>query len=109
MPGAALATLQASVRRPDALYTFGSPRVGDSQFMSRLSGVPGRRYVDCCDIVTRLPPENCFVHVGEPYYIKLDRSIEFRPDLKNVTDDQNAAREDYLIRYCLEDRKRGSA
>jgi hypothetical protein len=99
--GAALATLQASVRKPDCLYTFGSPRVGDSHFVTPLNGLPGRRYVDCCDIVTHLPPETLgFVHVGDPYYIKLDRTVEFNPQPGLLKVDQDQAREEYLINYA---------
>lgn len=35
--GAALATLMASVRTPAALYTFGSPKVGDADFVCSLA------------------------------------------------------------------------
>jgi triacylglycerol lipase len=99
--GAALATLEASVRNPDALYTFGSPRIGDEQFVNSLKDVNGRRYVDCCDIVTRIPPEALgFVHVGNPYYIKSDRSIAFNPAADLIKADQDQAREHYLINYA---------
>lgn len=57
--GAGLATLAAAdhaARRP-ALVTFGSPRVGDPTFARALAGLPIRRFVDCCDVVTRVPPE----------------------------------------------------
>src|SRR5215475_1766357 len=54
--GAAMATLLASIKRPDFLYTFGSPRVGDAEFVSTLRGTSNRRFVDCCDIVTLIPP-----------------------------------------------------
>ena len=54
--GAALATLLASIRNPDFLYTFGSPRVGDAEFAATLKSVSNRRYVDCCDVVARMPP-----------------------------------------------------
>jgi triacylglycerol lipase len=57
--GAALATLAAAdhaARRP-TLITFGSPRVGDAAFARLLAGLPIRRFVGCCDVVTRVPPE----------------------------------------------------
>jgi triacylglycerol lipase len=64
--GAALATLAAARRRPFALYTFGSPRVGDSAFAAALSEVPVFRIVDGADVVTQVPPEGLgFSHVGE--------------------------------------------
>lgn len=57
--GAALATLVAADlrdRKP-ALITFGSPRVGDADFARLLDGVAGARFVNCCDVVARVPPE----------------------------------------------------
>jgi pimeloyl-ACP methyl ester carboxylesterase len=61
--GAALATLAAAehVARTPTLITFGSPRVGDEAFASLLDGLKEQRkihrFVDCCDLVTRVPPE----------------------------------------------------
>jgi hypothetical protein len=59
--GAALATLAAVDHRPAGLVTFGSPRVGDSAFAGHFAGLAAegaiRRYVDCCDVVARVPPE----------------------------------------------------
>jgi len=58
--GAGLATLAASehAARKPALITFGSPRVGDAQFASTLTNLDTiHRFVDCCDLVTRIPPE----------------------------------------------------
>lgn len=57
--GAACATLAASdfaAREPE-LVTFGSPRVGDFDFLATLHLVKIARYVDCCDIVPRVPPK----------------------------------------------------
>ena len=54
--GAALATLSAALHRPDALYTFGSPRVGDAAFAASMAGLSHERYVDCSDVVCRIPP-----------------------------------------------------
>lgn len=57
--GAALATLAAAAAqdRHPALITFGSPRVGDGTFARLLRGLDIHRFVDCCDVVTRVPPE----------------------------------------------------
>lgn len=57
--GAALATLAAAehaTRQPE-LITFGSPRVGDRTFAASLNGLSIHRFVDCCDLVTRIPPK----------------------------------------------------
>ncbi len=77
--GAALATLAAARRRPTALYTFGSPRVGDADFVTSLQDIAHaiHRVVDDKDGVPQLPPEALgFRHVGtlhtltEPAYRK---------------------------------------
>jgi pimeloyl-ACP methyl ester carboxylesterase len=65
--GGALATLAAVRRPPTALYTFGSPRVGDDDFAASLGHLADRihRVVHGDDIVTTLPPEAMgFRHVG---------------------------------------------
>ena len=55
--GAALATLAAIDLKPDALITFGSPLVGNEKLGSLFTGIKVRRYVNCCDLVARVPPE----------------------------------------------------
>ncbi len=63
--GAALATLAASRRAPQAVYTFGSPLVGNQAFVTSLGSVPVYRVVDDSDAVTLVPPEVLgFRHVG---------------------------------------------
>lgn len=98
--GAALATLLASLRTPDALYTFGSPLVGDQDFVNTLTKVKNFRYVDCCDIVTRIPPKGLgYVHLGEPYYIAQDRSITFKPTDIFIRNDRFDAFLEYPFKY----------
>jgi predicted lipase len=73
--GAALATLAGAALLPVykkriRLYTFGSPRVGDDSFASSISQLYHERYVDCHDIVTRLPLEIYgYRHVGKLNFI----------------------------------------
>jgi hypothetical protein len=65
--GAALATLAAARHAPTALYTFGSPRVGDADFAASLKGITGNihRVVNGNDVVSTLPPAILgFQHVG---------------------------------------------
>ena len=72
--GAALATLAAAMYRPDALYTFGSPRVGDADFVRSLADIPIYRMYNPRDIVTTLPPARSpfgFRHAGVPIDNKL--------------------------------------
>ncbi len=98
--GAAMATLLASLNPPDALYTFGSPRVGDTGFIRSLQGIQGRRYVDCCDIVARVPLEVMnFTHLGKPHYIDRNRKVTFDPDDATVRNDQLLAEIDYVKKY----------
>lgn len=78
--GAALATLAAARTLPTkplkAVYTFGSPRVGNQKFVDSLNGIPFYRVVDDQDFVTTLPPEEIldertgFVHVGDVYQLR---------------------------------------
>lgn len=68
--GAALATLAAARRRPQAAYVFGSPRVGNEQFAAELKAVALYRVVDDTDVVPDLPPELFgFRHGGELHRI----------------------------------------
>lgn len=63
--GGALATLAAARRAPKALYTFGSPRVGNAAFAASLAATPVYRVVDDEDIITTVPPEALgFRHAG---------------------------------------------
>ncbi len=99
--GAALATLLASSRKPALLCTFGSPLVGDADFVATLSGVDNQRYVDCCDIVTRIPPEEFgYRHFGKPHYIDRTRKVTFDPSSEFVSGDQLRARVEYLVKYA---------
>lgn len=54
--GGALATLAASLRPPQAVYTFGAPRIGDASFGKTLAGMPIYHVCNPGDIVTALPP-----------------------------------------------------
>ncbi|MBV8672363.1 MAG: hypothetical protein JOZ33_02925 [Acidobacteriaceae bacterium] len=101
--GAALATLLASLRPPDSLCTIGSPRVGDQDFVRTLAGIDVSRYVDCSDLVTRVPPEAVpggrYQHVGKLLYIAQDRSIRPDPDDAFVRDDRLKASAEYIVEY----------
>lgn len=99
--GAALATLAASRRSPDALLTFGSPRVGDAAFAQTTQNLRHERFVNCCDIVTRLPPEAFgYRHAGPVAY--LDRGGVLCPALAErlIAEDQRRARIGYLLRWA---------
>jgi len=114
--GAALATLAASesaAADPQAsreLVTFGSPRVGDATFVATLEGMSVSRYVDCCDLVTRIPPERVAVgpvefgyrHVQEANPLYIDRNGVVRPGItsQEIREDRSLAREEYLVEYA---------
>ncbi len=99
--GAAIATLFASICTPNALVTIGSPRVGDATFVATLAHVGITRYVDCCDLVTDLPPPiGGYVHAGESNYITRDGALAPRADDASVQADRAAARSDYLLTYA---------
>lgn len=94
--GAALATLVATVERPTRLVTFGSPLVGNPAFGSTLTGLDIARYVDCCDIVCRLPPAVVgYRHVGTLHYVdRLGRLSGLGVD-DDIERDQDSGRLDY--------------
>ncbi len=80
--GAAMATLAAAVRRPTALYTFGSPRVGNPAFVASLDHVKAYRVVNRLDIVATMPPSLLtleFSHVGEPHFLAPSMDNPFGP------------------------------
>lgn len=75
--GAALATISVTrFKGPvGALYTVGSPRVGDDRFVRAVLEKTRQvfRFVNCQDIVTQIPPEfmlkHYYRHVGAEKYI----------------------------------------
>ena len=99
--GAALATVAASKEPPMELYTFGSPLVGDEDFTRTLNNVVCFRYVDCCDLVTRIPPEVCgYMHVGKFHYINQEGQVHVNPNTAFVVADRMQAREAYIMKYA---------
>ena len=101
--GAAMATLASSLRTPKSLYTFGSPRAGDAGFVILLKGLDNHRYVDCCDLVARLPPEAMhYAHIpGNIYYVDRNRNVQrLKPDDPSIGEDQVKAEEEYLEDYA---------
>jgi Lipase (class 3). len=86
--GAALATLAAARKPPRALYTFGSPRVGDEDFKASLSGQQVYRVVNNRDVVTTLPPPLPFRHVPELHYITHNDDMVVDPSDEAVAADR---------------------
>lgn len=100
--GGAIATLLALPAGADRLVSIGSPRVGDAAFVARLlAQVPDvQRFVDCCDLVARVPPPLLFRHAGARRYI--DRHGLERPGIGSlaVFADRTAARLNYLWHHA---------
>jgi len=97
--GAALATLAASQCRKDpalakcgpaALYTFGSPRVGDQKFGATLNGLFHCRVVNNKDLVPTMPPVLpvegvTFRHTGQLHLIEPNGHLHvFPPDTDSI-------------------------
>jgi triacylglycerol lipase len=84
--GGALATLAASLCRPQGVYTFGSPRVGNTAFGETLAETPVYRLVNNRDAVTEVPlplPKLGFTHVGQLHYF--DHQGQLVPGAKNLS------------------------
>lgn len=52
-----------------SLYTFGSPRVGNTEWAKQLQDIPVYRFVNNNDIVCKIPPSFLFTHIGELQYV----------------------------------------
>ena len=82
--GGAMATICAGrcfmsdeVKNPEGLFTYGSPRVGDKQYINYVKDIQHIRWVNNNDIVPRLPPRLAgFRHHGREMY--LDRKGRLR-------------------------------
>ena len=108
--GAALATLAAAMHRPQAVFTFGSPRVGDPNFAAALAGLQISRYVDCADLICRLPfswylqffPPAIlkYIHVGRVHYADQRGQVSVDPAEQMIKSDQREARLQFLKQYA---------
>jgi hypothetical protein len=102
--GAAIATLAATRRQPAQLFTFGSPRVGDREFATSAAvvRVPHARYVDCADLVARVPPEALgYVHTGTRHYIDRHGKEHLTITDAEIQADRVAAELEYLQEFAF--------
>lgn len=106
--GAALATLLAAYLIPTAfakdmhLYTFGSPLVGDKDFATNMKYVEHARYVNCCDLVTRIPPELLgYAHADSLRYIDREGHLHKSIGEDEIAQDRQTASLDYLYKYTF--------
>lgn len=99
--GAAIACLCASVFQPDLLVTLGGPRLGDEKFLSSISQVDWTRLINCCDVVTRVPPKLVgYAHPRFRSYITRDGIIHQNPTDAFVAVDREVSRLDYLVNHA---------
>ena len=100
--GAAIATLVAGVLPDAELVTFGSPRVGNADFAASLNAREVRRYVDCCDVVTKVPPPLIgYEHIaGGRYVDRAGTVLKAYPEAAWISDDQAKAIRDYWKKYA---------
>jgi hypothetical protein len=100
--GAAMATLMAAEHPEAELVTFGSPRVGTTPFVAAFASRNARRYVDCADGVTMVPPEGLLDarHVEAQVYIDGAGVLHSPPpDSAAIARDRRAGRLAYLRKY----------
>ena len=75
--GAAMATLFAARQYQQGLdvklYTYGSPRVGNSKFAKQFENIPAYRFVNTNDVVCTVP--FLYTHVGELHYMSYTGKI----------------------------------
>jgi hypothetical protein len=99
--GAALATLTATRLPPVALYTYGSPRLGDARFAQAAAHIAHYRYCDCCDLICRIPPEPLgYRHCGPAAYLDRRGVLHTPPSPPSVRCDQWRARLQYLGQWA---------
>jgi hypothetical protein len=100
--GAAMATLLASALPIGWLVTLGSPRVGDAAFIGTLQAANSVRIVDCCDLVTQVPPPlpiGGYTHVPTCTYLTQEAQAVLNPTQAVINADRSSARRRYLARY----------
>lgn len=97
--GGALAILAASrfAEKAAAVYTFGSPRVGDQQFAASLTGFGSFRIVNGRDIVARIPDQRLLGYrdAGNLCFISPDQRILTNPT-PEVSENGQRIRENYM-------------
>jgi pimeloyl-ACP methyl ester carboxylesterase len=96
--GAALATLLATLKAESELYTIGSPRVGDMDFVSLLAARKVSRFVNCADLVTRVPPTTLlgYEHLPQETYIVEQGYLHHDLEAESKRRDARDARLKYL-------------
>jgi len=98
--GAALSTIATAYFNPQGLYNFGSPRVGDRQFADTFQNKNVHRFVNCTDIVTRIPLKMGldYQHIGILHYLDANANHHLTPTDRFVNRDRIIG----YIRYPFE-------
>ena len=97
--GAALATLFGLIAVPTHVITIGSPRVGDAHFAAALPAGAVTRIVNCCDVVTALPPGSpAYSHAGQLLYIDREGALHPGADATFMLTDQATGQAQYTVR-----------
>jgi len=84
--GAAMGTVMAKqcvdlkiLKKPDMIFTFGSPRVGCQEFASEIDkNIIHHRFVNYGDAVSKVPLPPLFAHCGTMYCVKVLSSAAMR-------------------------------
>jgi hypothetical protein len=86
--GGALATLAARRQKPQAVYSFGAPPIGNQRLQEDFNKLNIYRVVNFKDVVSRIPLTSG--HVGTQYYVTQDHGIKVDPTLAEVRKDRRA-------------------
>lgn len=96
--GAAMATLAATVLPAEWLVTLGSPRVGNQDFVRTVKAANSVRIVDCCDVVTEVPPPiGGYTHLPTCTYVTQLGVALPDPAQALIDADRLSARQRYLL------------
>ncbi len=101
--GGALAVLAATLKKPNAVYTFGAPRLADSEFLESTRKFHIYRLANAKDIVASVPPVSGILHVGEPHLIgdvKHNHSPRFLRDAPAFLADHSCSNYSFHIAEC---------
>lgn len=100
--GGALATIAAARLNPHGLYTFASPKVGDSKFCAAFKHSNSQRFVYCSDWMTRLPGKERpdFLHVDTLQYLNAAGDLLENPAPEYRRRDSFRARLFYPVNHC---------
>jgi len=89
--GGALATLAADRLSQEfkvqGLYTYGSPRVGNDDFVKNFPVSNTYRFVHHRDVITMVPPPGLFTHVGQLRYLTTDGRLLETEEKHGLFDD----------------------